>query len=118
MHDFSYFRNNFEQIAERLATRGPLPQLDQFRELDQKRRSAISAAESRKATANEKSTEIGQLRRQGSDTSKQQEEVRTLKAEIAALDEQVKALDEPFRELLAGIPNIPHESVPVGKTEA
>ena len=34
---------------------------------------------------------------------------------IAALDEKAKALDESFRELLAGVPNIPHESVPVGK---
>lgn len=118
MHDFSYFRNNFEQIAERLASRGPLPQLDQFRELDQKRRSAISTAEARKATVNERSVEIGQLRRQGADTSKQQEQVRELKAEIARFDDEVKALDESFRELLAGIPNIPHESVPAGKTEA
>ena len=38
-----------------------------------------------------------------------------MKAEIAALDEQVKALDDEFQELLAGIPNVPHESVPVGK---
>jgi seryl-tRNA synthetase len=44
--------------------------------------------------------------------------VRAIADEIAGLDEQVKALDDEFRELLAGIPNVPHESVPVGKSEA
>ncbi len=44
--------------------------------------------------------------------------MRAIAEEIAALDEQVKSLDDEFRELLAGIPNIPHESVPVGKSEA
>jgi seryl-tRNA synthetase len=42
--------------------------------------------------------------------------VRAMKAQIAALDEQVKTLEEQFRDLLAGIPNLPHESVPVGKS--
>src|SRR6185369_9336734 len=54
----------------------------------------------------------------GADTTSQQQHVRELKVQIAEYDEQVKALDEPFRELLASIPNLPHESVPVGKSEA
>jgi len=41
-----------------------------------------------------------------------------MKEEIAGLDEQGKALDEEFRELLAGIPNIPHETVPIGRDES
>jgi seryl-tRNA synthetase len=118
MHDLSYFRNHFDAVAERLSARGPLPQLDQFRELDQRRRSSITQTEKLKARVNEASVEIGKLRREGADTTAQQEQVRTLKAEIAGLDEEGKALEEQFRELLAGIPNIPHESVPVGKSEA
>ena len=61
---------------------------------------------------------IGKRRKEGVDTSGQQEQVRALKAEIAALDEQVKSVDAEFQELLAGIPNVPHESVPVGKDAA
>src|ERR1017187_9485329 len=118
MHDLSYFRSNFERIAERLATRGNVAGLDQFRELDQPRRSAITKAEQLKARVNEQSVEIGKRRREGADTSGQQEQVRALKAEIAALDEQVKSVDAEFQELLAGIPNVPHESVPVGKDAA
>jgi len=118
MLDLNYFRNNFDSVAERLSARGPLPQLDQFRELDGRRRAAISQTEKLKARSNEASAEIGKRRREGADTSEQQEQVRAWKAEIASLDEQVKALEGEFRELLAGIPNIPHESVPAGKSEA
>ena len=117
MHDLSYFRNHFDEIAARLATRSNVPSLDQFRELDAKRRAAITQTEQLKARNNEASAQIGKLKQAKQDTTAQQEEVRTLKAEIAALDEQVKALDGEFRELLAGIPNLPHESVPVGKSE-
>ena len=117
MHDLSYFRNNFDSIAERLASRSNVPSLDQFRELDRKRRAAITQSEQLKARVNEASAQIGKLRQANQDTSAQQEQVRTLKSEITSLDEQVKALDGEFRELLAGIPNLPHESVPVGKSE-
>ena len=118
MLDLNYFRNNFDRVAERLSARGPLPQLDQFRELDRQRRAAISQTEKLKARANEESMAIGKLKREGADTAEKQEQVRSLKTEIAALDQQVAALEEQFRELLAGIPNVPHESVPVGRTEA
>src|ERR1035441_652459 len=116
MHDLSYFRANFERIAERLATRGNVTGLDQFRELDHSRRAAITQAEQLKARVNEQSAEIGKRRREGADTTEQQEQVRAMKAGIAALDEQVQSLDASFQELLAGIPNVPHESVPVGKS--
>ena len=115
MHDLSFFRAHFDRVVERLSVRGPIPALDRFRELDQKRRSVISVTETLKAQANAESAEIGKLRRQGEDTTARQEQVRSMKEQMAGLDEQVKALDEEFRELLAGIPNTPHESVPPGK---
>ena len=115
MHDLSFFRTNFERVAERLASRGPIAGLDLFRELDRARRAAISKAEQLKAAANAASAEIGKLRRQGEDTTARQEEVRGMKERLAGLDEQVKALDAQFRDVLSAIPNIPHESVPVGR---
>src|ERR1035441_6810519 len=110
MHDLTYFRSNFERIAERLATRGGAINLESFRDLDQKRRSAISQAEQLKARKNQESLEIRKLKGEGADTSERQKEVRVLAEQIAALDEEVKAVDQQFQELLAGIPNIPHES--------
>ncbi len=115
MHDLSYFRSNFDRIAQRLATRGDVSSLDRFRELDRKRRAAISQSEQLKARRNAESAEIAKLRREGADTTARQAQVRAIGDEITSLDEQVRTLDDEFRELLAGIPNIPHESVPPGK---
>jgi seryl-tRNA synthetase len=115
MHDLSYFRSNFDRIAQRLATRGDVSSLDRFRELDGKRRAAISQSEQLKARRNAESAEIAKLRREGADTTARQAQMRAIGGEISSLDEQVKSLDEEFRELLAGIPNVPHESVPAGK---
>ncbi|MDR3698635.1 MAG: serine--tRNA ligase [Candidatus Sulfopaludibacter sp.] len=115
MHDLSYFRNHFDRVAERLATRSNPPSLEQFRDLDQRRRAAITQTEQLKAAVNKASAEIGPLLREGKDATAQREQVRVMKAEIASLDEQVKSVDTQFQELLTGIPNTPHESVPVGK---
>src|SRR5215471_13092860 len=114
MHDLSYFRNNFEQIAERLATRGGALNLDGFRELDRKRRAAIAQAEQLRARKNEEGKSVPRLKREGVDTTELQKQIRAMDDEIAALDEQKNALDAEFKEMLAGVPNVPHESVPVG----
>jgi seryl-tRNA synthetase len=114
MHDLSYFRSNFAQITERLATRGNIAGLDRFQELDKNRRAAIAETEELKARRNRESAEIAKLRKAGEDTAAQQREMRAIGDRIAQLDEQVRALENSFRDLLAGVPNVPHESVPVG----
>ena len=63
MHDLSYFRANFDRIAQRLTARGSVPGLDQFRELDRNRRAALTETEQLKAQANAESVEIGKLKR-------------------------------------------------------
>lgn len=115
MHDLSFFRNNFDRIAERLATRSNPPNLEQFRELDRERRAAISEVEQLKARRNAETQEIGKLKRAGEDTTERQKQVRAIGEQVAALDQRVTELDDRFKELLAGIPNVPHESVPVGR---
>jgi len=116
MHDLSFFRANLDSIAQRLATRGYQLDIEQFRALDQERRTALTEAEQLKAQVNAESAEVAKLRKQGQDTSDIQEEVRSTRERAAALDEKAKSADETFRELMAGVPNIPHESVPVGKS--
>ena len=115
MYDLSYFRTHIDEIAARLATRGNALNLDPLRELDGRRRSAISQTEELKRRRNEETVRIAEQKRAGADTAERQKQVRALGDQIATLDEQVKALDEQFRELLAGIPNTPHESVPPGR---
>jgi seryl-tRNA synthetase len=116
VHDLSQFRANLDTIAQKLATRGFELDVAQFRALDSERRAAVTESEQLKAQRNSESLEISRLKKQGVDTSEQQQKVRAIGDRISALDEKVKTLDESFRTMLAGIPNIPHESVPVGRS--
>jgi seryl-tRNA synthetase len=116
MHDLSFFRANLDSIAQRLATRGYQLDVEQFRALDSERRAALTQAETLKAQKNAKSVQVGKLKKDGQDTSAIQQEVRQIGDRITALDEKAKAVDESFRDLMAGVPNIPHESVPMGKS--
>ncbi|HTC37011.1 MAG TPA: serine--tRNA ligase [Bryobacteraceae bacterium] len=116
MHDLSFFRANLDSIAQRLATRGFQLDVEQFRALDAERRAALTEAEQLKAQRNELSAQIPKLKAAGQDISAVQQESRAKGDLITGLDEKAKALDGAFRELLAGVPNIPHESVPVGKS--
>src|SRR5450755_3636113 len=118
MYDLAWFRANFDRIAERLQTRGNVPNLDTYRELDQRRRAAIAESEQLKARRNTESNEIAKLRREGVDTTERQQQMRAIADRIRGLDEQVKTAEESFSELLSGIPNLPHESVPLGRSEA
>ena len=116
MHDLSFFRANLDSIAQRLATRGYQLDLEQFRALDAERRTALTQTEQLRAQKNAKSAEVLKLRKEGKDTAELQREVRSMDDQIASLEEKAKTLDESFRDLMAGVPNIPHESVPVGKS--
>src|SRR5436305_7313002 len=113
MLDLAFFRANFDQVAERLGTRGTPLQLDNFRELDKKRRAAITEAEELKAKKNAAGDEVAKLRKEGVDTTERQREIGQMKERIAALDEEKDAAEAEFSELMKAVPNVPHESVPV-----
>lgn len=115
MHDLGAFRNNLDAYAARLAARGFPLNIDEFRALDNNRRARLTEVEQLKALRNTASQEIAQLRRSGQDTTERQAEVRKIGEQISALDQEASALDEGFRERLASIPNLPHESVPQGR---
>jgi seryl-tRNA synthetase len=116
MHDISFFRANLDSIAERLATRGYQLEVEYFKALDADRRAALTEAEQLKAQLNAKSVEVGKLRKSGQDTSGTQLELREIGDRIVVLDEKAKAFDNSLRDFMQGVPNIPHESVPVGKS--
>jgi seryl-tRNA synthetase len=116
MHDLTFFRSNLDAIAARLATRGFGLDVEEFRKLDTERRAAVTQAEKLKADRNSASQEIAKLRKEGQDTSERQAQMRVLGEEISRLEAIAKDSDEQFRGLLTGIPNIPHESVPEGRT--
>src|SRR6476469_5114168 len=115
MHDLNFFRTHLDEIQERLAGRGFELDVASFQELDRRRRAVLTESEQLKASRNAASQEISKLRKQGVDTAGRQAEVRSIGERIAALDEDAAKLEEEFRDLLARIPNLPHESVPPGK---
>lgn len=117
MHDLAFIRGNLEQVAERLATRGFALEVEKLRELDVLRRAAITEAEQLQARKNAESAEIGKLRKQGVDTRERQQQVREMGERIGALQAQAQQLDEAYRQALAEVPNLPHASVPVGRSE-
>jgi seryl-tRNA synthetase len=116
MHDLGLFRANLDAMAERLATRGLTLPLEEFRDLDKRRRASITESEQLKAEQNAISREIPKLKKEGQDTSEIQARSRAMGDRAAELSKGVDELDARFREMLAGIPNVPHESVPVGKS--
>lgn len=116
MHDLSYFRNNLDTAAARLADRGYTLNIDEFRAMDAERRAALTEAEQLKSEKNKASEEIGKLKRAGGDTTEAQARQRAVSDQISGLDRKVEELDTAYRDMLARIPNLAHESVPVGKS--
>ncbi len=110
------FRANLDAVAERLATRGFTLPVEQFRELDGRRRTAITETEELRRDQNALSKEIGQLRKEGTDTAELQAKSREIGDRITALAAVAEQVDAEYRELMAGVPNLPHASVPVGRS--
>ena len=82
--------------------------------LDQERRRVLVEVETLKAKRNAVSSEIPKLKKAGEDVTELLKEMKGVADEIKALDEKVSAMDAELQEMLMSVPNIPHESVPVG----
>ena len=119
MLDLGFVRGNLEVVEAKLRARGadPAALLGNFRQLDQKRREAITASEQLKARRNELSQQVGQLKRDGKDATALMDETRALKDKLDDLDKTATALDEQMRLSLAGIPNLTRDEVPTGLSE-
>ena len=116
MLDLAFVREHFEQVEQKLAQRGMASALDNFRDVDGKRRKLLTEVEALKNRRNLASEEIGRLKQQGLDAEDRIREMRQGSDEIKRLDEDVKLLDEELRRILISIPNMPHASVPVGRS--
>jgi seryl-tRNA synthetase len=121
MLDLNFVRENLDAVKTALQNRNfPVESLDQFVELDAERRRIIGEADKINQTRNSSSKEIGALMQQG-----KREEANAKKAEVAGLKDKQTELErqrdeaeKSMRELLAGLPNIPAEGVPVGADES
>jgi seryl-tRNA synthetase len=121
MLDVHFVRENFDLVREKLSTRNFDPaQLDNFTELDGVRRRVVRERDELNAASNRISKEVGALMREG-----KKDEAESKKAESRAVAEKVKGIESKldemeneFRAILTSVPNLPHESVPVGADES
>jgi seryl-tRNA synthetase len=116
MLDLNFVRENLPRVEEMLRQRGadPAAVLKDFRELDRQRRHAITEAETMKAQRNRASEDISKLKKSGQDASVAIAETKELREQIQQREKVAADLDARLREILTGIPNMPHESVSAG----
>jgi seryl-tRNA synthetase len=118
MLDLKYLRANFAEVKAKLQHRGEdLTDLGRFEELDLKRRELIVQSEQLKSKRNEVSQQVAVLKREKKDADHLITEMREVGDRIKGLDDELRGVEETLEQLLLSIPNIPHESVPVGDTE-
>jgi len=117
MLDLNFVRENLPLVEEKLRQRGMDPAvLKDFHELDTQRRHAITGAETRKAQQNKASEEIAKAKKAGHDTNAAVAQSKELREQIQELEKTATDLDARLRDILVGIPNLPHASVPVGRS--
>jgi seryl-tRNA synthetase len=116
MLDLNFVRENLPRVEDMLRQRGadPAAVLKDFREVDTQRRKAITEAETMKARRNQATEEIAKLKRSGQDASTAIAETKDLREQIQEREKIAADFDTRLQEILSGIPNMPHESVPVG----
>ncbi|MEQ6390381.1 serine--tRNA ligase [Bacillaceae bacterium S4-13-58] len=118
MLDMKYLRNNFDEVKEKLTSRGEdLSVLDQFGDLDKRRRELIVQTEDLKAKRNDVSKKIAELKKTKQDAEEYIKEMREVGDQIKSFDQELKEIEEQLENMLLSIPNIPHESVPKGESE-
>jgi seryl-tRNA synthetase len=118
MLDLGFVRDNLPAVEEKLRLRGmdPAAVLQDFHRLDVQRRQAITEAETTKARRNRSSEEIAKLKKSGQDASALMAETKAWREKIQDLERAAKEQEGRMQEILEGIPNVPSESVPVGKS--
>jgi seryl-tRNA synthetase len=119
MLDLAFVRDHLPLVEEKVRQRGldPGETLKNFSELDTRRRQAIYQAESLKAQRNRQSEEIAQRKKNKQDASDLMEQTKAMRGQIDELEKQAETVDAAMREILSTLPNLPHDSVPMGRDE-
>jgi seryl-tRNA synthetase len=118
MLDLNFVRDNLPLVEEKLRQRGmkPAEVLKNFAQVDAQRRQAITSAETMQAQRNRASEEIAKLKKSGQDASALIAETKALREQVEELGKAAEEYEARLQQILVGIPNIPHPSVPVGKS--
>ena len=118
MLDLGFVRDNLSLVEEKLRQRGmdPGEVLKDFRDIDTQRRQAIQQMETLKAERNRASEEIARLKKSGQDASTQMEQTKAMREKIQEHEKAAAEQEARMQQILTSLPNLPHASVPVGKS--
>ncbi|RKD22861.1 serine--tRNA ligase [Ammoniphilus oxalaticus] len=118
MLEIKRLRSDLEGIKQTLKNRGgDFKELDQFSTLDEQRRALLVQSETLKNKRNTVSEEIAKKKQQKEDADDLIKEMKTVGDQIRQFDDQLREIEEQLDQILMGIPNVPHESVPIGQSE-
>src|SRR3954463_11922652 len=116
MLDIQLIRSDLDSTAQRLATRGVTIDVAAFRMLEEQRKKAQVRTQELQSKRNASSKLIGELKRKGSDTSALMSEMSAVGDELKAIEGDLEAIQAKLTGMLLTVPNLPHASVPVGKS--
>ena len=117
MLDLKFVRSNPEVVREALKKRGFDFDLDGFIRLDQEYRSLLHQTEELRSRRNSLSTQIGRAKKDGEDAGPLLEEMKEINSQLKEAEDRLSILKGEMEAYVLSIPNIPHESVPVGKDD-
>ena len=118
MLDIKLIRNEPDKVREAMRRRGEEAPIDEVLALDERRRALVTEVEQLKARRNQVSEEVARAKRDGQDASAIIATMREVSDRIKALDHEIRDVEDRLHQLLLVIPNIPHESVPYGESDA
>lgn len=115
MLDLKFIRENPDLVKRAIGLKGERDNIDEILKLDERRRELIKKGDALKARRNDVTEEIANLKKQGKDATELIEEMRKVSDEIKTIDSELREIENRLENLLLWVPNIPHESVPIGK---
>ncbi|MFA7290204.1 MAG: serine--tRNA ligase [Melioribacteraceae bacterium] len=116
MLDIKFIRENSELVKAGLASKNELNKVDELLDIDKKRRELIAKTEELKSRKNKVSADIAKIKREGGNADELMSESRTIADDTKLLDDELKELQNNLDTILAWLPNLPHDSVPIGKS--
>ncbi len=116
MLDLKFIRENADRVRSGAAAKGITVDLDALLAADDRRRALIQEGEVLKAKRNQVSGQVGKVKKEGGDASGLIAEMESVKERIQTIDAELRVVETALNDLLLTVPNIPHPSVPVGRT--
>ncbi len=117
MLDLKFIRENPDKVKEAAKNKGENTDVDLLLDLDEKKRKLLAWADELKHQRNVVSEKIARMKKEKQDANGVIAEMKEVSGQIGSLDDEIRKLEEEIGQLLLTVPNIPHESVPVGADE-